>query len=390
MNSHNQKSVAVWQPFFLGGGAEAVALWILEALQDDYQVTLHTISPVDFSWLNAMYNTHLSPEKIKTRTYLPTYLKDAAYFIMSNHDMLRTSLVYLTIKGFKAESNQYDAVFSAFNGLDMGCRGIQYLHWVHVVEQFYKKADPWYKALMRWVDFSHDRLRQNLSIANSGYTARRVKEVYGIDAKVVLPPVVTQIDALPWEQKENAFLCSGRLVKAKEPHRVIRILKSVRDQGFDIKLHITGGGGGAYERSYQNKLRKLIQQNSDWVILHQDLPYADYLKIAARCRYGLHFKPEPFGISVAEMLKADIIPFVKGKGGQIEIVGVENSELLFTEEEEATQKIIKVLSDDLLRQRLSDTLSERKALFTTERFIEEIKMVTQEFLENTQESVAAV
>lgn len=386
MTTQNLKSVAVWQPFFLGGGAEAVALWILEALQDHYDVTLHTLTSVDFAWLNAMYNTHLLPEKIKVETYLPDSLTKAAYFAMSNSDILRTALVYLTIKGLKETSSEYDAVFSAFNGVDMGTPGIQYLHWVHVVEQFPKKAPLWYKLFMKWADFSHDRLCENLSVANSAYTAHKVKNVYGIDAKVVLPPVITQIDALPWEEKEDAFLCSGRLVKAKEPHRVIRILKGVRERGFDIKLHITGGGGGAYERSYQKQLYKTIRENSDWVHLHQNLPYADYLKIAAKCRYGLHFKPEPFGISVAEMLKADMIPFVKSVGGQVEIVGAENTELLFLTEEEAIQKIIQVLENDSLRRKLSETLKQRKSFFSTERFIDDIRGLTEEFLAHSHSS----
>lgn len=380
VNRHNDKAIAVWQPFFLGGGAEAVALWILEALQDKYNVTLHTVSEVDLLWLNSMYSTNLSPQKIKVKTYLPNFLAKPAYFVMSNSDALRTALVYLTIKGFKENSFDYDAVFSAFNALDMGRPGIQYLHWVHVVEQYYEKANPWYKTLMRWSDFSHERLKKNLSIANSKYTANRVHKVYGIDAEVVFPPVVSQINALPWEQKENAFLCSGRLVKAKEPHRVIRILKAVRERGFDIKLHITGGGGGAYERQYQRQLYKLIDKNLDWISLHQDLPYEDYLKVASRCRYGLHFKTEPFGISVAEMLKADMIPFVRARGGQTEVVGSENSSLLFKDEDDAVKKIIQVLEDQNLQENISANLRERKVLFTTERFIEKIQAVTAEHL----------
>jgi glycosyltransferase involved in cell wall biosynthesis len=380
MTKQNLKSVAVWQPYFLGGGAEAVALWILEALQDHYDLTLHTLAPVDFAWLNAMYNTHLRPKKIKVKTYLPHSLAKGAYYVMPSNDILKKALVYLTIRGLKQKSSQYDAVFSAFNGIDIGIPGIQYLHWVHVVEQFPQHAPLWYKLLMKWVDFSHSRLCENLSVANSEYTAQKVKDVYGIDAKVVFPPVITEINALPWEEKEDAFLCSGRLVKAKEPHRVIRILKGVRERGFDIKLHITGGGGGVYEQGYQKQLYKTIRENSDWVHLHQNLPYVDYLKVAGRCRYGLHFKPEPFGISVAEMIKAGTIPFVKSVGGQVEIVGEENTELHFSTEEEAIRKITRVLKNDSLRINLSETLKKRKSLFTTERFIDEIKNLTETFL----------
>lgn len=386
MKSKSQKSIAVWQPYFRGGGAEAVALWILEALHNDYAVTLHTLSPVDFNWLNAMYGTHLSSEKIDIKTYIPSVLDKPAYYLMSVNEIFRMAMIYLTIKGFKQQSDNYDVVFSAFNALDMGRPGIQYLHWINVVEKPYKKAPRWYKSLMYWVGFSHHRLKQNTSIANSQFTASQVKKVYGIDSKIIFPPVITDIDSKPWHEKENAFLCSGRLVRAKSPHRVIHILQKVRERGFDIKLHITGGGGGVYEQKYQRELRSLIRQNSDWIYLHQNLPYDDYLKIVACCRYGLHVKPEPFGISVAEMLKADIIPFVRFKGGQVEIVGAENSELLFDNDEEAVQKIVNVLGNDALRKALSEVLAQRKSLFTTQNFIEHIKSATENFISHSQSS----
>jgi glycosyltransferase involved in cell wall biosynthesis len=379
----NKKSIAVWQPYFRGGGAEAVALWILEALQDEYSLTLYTLTNVDFSWLNKMYGTHLSSEQINVKTCLPELLTDIAYSAMSMNEIFKMAIVYLTIHKFKQDSLNYDVAFSAFNALDMGSSGIQYLHWVNVVEKLPEKAPFWYQLLMKWVDFSYNRLTQNLSIANSRFTADKVKEVYNIDAEVIFPPVVSEIDALPWHEKEDAFLCSGRLVKAKSPHRAIEILQAVREQGFDVKLHITGGGGGVYEKSYQDDLRKLVEQNSDWVFLHQNLPYADYLKIVSRCRYGLHVKPEPFGISVAEMLKAGMIPFVRSTGGQVEIVGAENSDLLFRKNKDAVSKIIRVLSDDTLRSNLSEILSQRKFLFSTEHFTKEIRGVVRDFIDTS-------
>lgn len=384
MNTQKRKKIAVWQPYFLGGGAEAVALWIVESLSEIYDVTLFTLSEVDLNWLDLMYNTHLASKRVVVHSVLGKGLGKTAYQLIPSHPLFRMGFIYLTIKELKSAASQYDLVFSAFNGLDMGRSGIQYLHWVHVVEKFPEKAPFWYQGLMRWVDFSHERLRQNFSIANSQHTATQVKKAYGIESEVIFPPVVTRIDALSWDQKEDTFLCSGRLVKAKEPHRVIKILKAVRERGFNIRLCITGGGGGTYELRYQRQLQKLVYQNSDWVTLHRDLSYNEYLKVAARCRYGLHFKTEPFGISVAEMLKAGIIPFVRSWGGQVEIVGPENTDLLFKEDEEAIEKISRVLENKSLQQQMSDTLKKRQELFTTERFIEQIQAVTSNYIEKNE------
>ncbi|MDA0267342.1 MAG: glycosyltransferase family 4 protein [Cyanobacteria bacterium] len=380
MTAQSRQKILVWQPYFMGGGAEAVALWILEALGQDYDVTLQTLSQVSFPWLDAMYYTNLAQKGIKLDIQLKQWMRLPAYFLISQNKILRMALIYWTILALKKKAAEYDVVFSAFNGLDMGKIGIQYLHWVHVVENDYANATPWEKALMKWIDFSHDRLRQNFSIANSQYTADRVQSTYGIPSKVIFPPVTTAIDALPWQEKENAFLCSGRIVQPKQTHRAINILRVVREKGFDVKLYITGGGGGVYAQKYLRKLRKIVRKNQDWVYLYEDLPYKDYLDVLARCRYGIHYKPEPFGISIAEMLKADMIPFVRSKGGQVEIVGSDNKGLLFENEADAVEKIIRVLSDQDAQINMLKTLEQRKMLFSTQHFVEEIQATVKQYL----------
>lgn len=377
-----RKSIAVWQPYFRGGGAEAVALWILEALYQEYDVTLHTLAPVDLAWLNSMYDTHLPEGSIKVSHYLSQRFEGSAYGLMARGEFFRAAFVYWAVKRFKAAASQYDLVFSAFNALDMGRSGIQYLHWVHVVDEPYDQAHWWQKALMRWADFSYERLESNYSIANSQYTADRVQKSYGIDSEVIFPPVITQIDALPWEEKENAFLCSGRIVQPKQTHRVIEILKAIRQRGFEVSLHITGGGGGVYQQAYLTQVEKLVDQNSDWITLHQNLPYDEYLKVVARCRYGIHYKPEPFGISIAEMLKANMLPFVRSKGGQMEIVGAEHEALLFKKQKDAVEKISAVLGDTALQESLRASLQARKALFSTEHFMKSIRTTVASYLQS--------
>lgn len=380
-------SIAVWQPYFLGGGAEAVALWILEALVEKYDVTLFTLAAIDLDKMNRMYDTHLKPEQLKIRAVLPQQLTDLADRLIANSPVIRLALIYTSIQALKSESASYDLAFSAYNAVDLGCPGVQYLHWVNVVEQDPHKAGWWLRLLMKLTDFSRDRLKQNVSLANSRYTADRVYQTYGIHSEVVYPPVVSDIQEVPWEEKEDAFLCSGRVVVAKQTHRVINIVKKVRDRGFDVKLHITGGGGGAYRWGYQRKVEKLAAEYSDWVYLHQNLPYRDYLKIVAQCRYGIHYKPEPFGISVAEMVKAGMIPFVRSRGGQVEIIGEQNTDVLFNKEPDAVEKIIAVLESRERQTELLSSLKHQKPLFSTERFMTEIDSITHQTLVNHRQGL---
>ncbi|MDY7022447.1 MAG: glycosyltransferase [Cyanobacteriota bacterium] len=368
----DKASIAVFYPSFQGGGAESVGLWILEALKDQYNVTLFTLLPINFEKLNSAYGTHLSEDSVPVQSFLPKSAQTSLDFLVANNNIIRKLLNHFYIREFKANAQEYDLVLSGYNATDLGKKGIQYIHWIDVFdkdEQFYKNIS----------DFSDERMKSNVSMANSAVVADAIKTEYGIDSTVVYPPVVLDVQNIPWEQKENAFICSGRLTKAKQPHKAIQILKIIRAKGYDVKLYLTGGGGGFYGWQYLRFLKKMVAENSDWVTLYQDLPYKDYVNVLARCRYGIHYKKEPFGISIAEMMKAGAIPFVRSVGGQVEIVGEDNQDLFFENTvEEAVEKILNVLSNPDQQQQLRAKLEERKQIFSTDNFMNNIC----EFVEN--------
>ena len=382
MNQHpkvetvKKKKIAIYYPFFTGGGAEAVALWMLEALQTKYELTLFTISEIDFPQLNSMYGTNLSRERVSVKTLLPKFWGNTAIFLISNNKDARQLSLHLLLRFFKAHKQDYDLVVSAYNAADLGKKGLQYIHWVKVIEG--KK-----KIYQQISNFSLSQLQANISLANSHTVAAAVKQSYGIESEVVYPPVVLKVSEIPWENKENAFICSGRLVKAKQPHKAITVLKQVRDRGFDVKLYLTGGGGGIYEWKYQRFLKKMVAANSSWVKLYENLAYEDYSQILYQCKYGIHLKSEPFGISIAEMVKAGAIPFVKKRGGQVEIVGKDNTDLLFDKEQDAVEKIVAVLSSPERQQKLLESLAQEQLLFSTDRFMNNItKVVDRYFTED--------
>lgn len=381
MTHPHRKTLAVWQPFFLGGGAEAVALWLLAALVEDYDVTLYSISGIDLAKLDAMYGTALAQApSLRAQAMLPSRYTRWVDGLIANFSWAQILFNHLSLRWFKRVSADCDLPISAFNAVDLGKPGFQYLHWVNVVEKSWKQAGPVMKLALWLSNFSEERMKANASVANSHHTAEKVMETYGIAAPVLYPPVVSDLVPVPWEEKEDAFLCSGRVVFAKQTHRVIEILAAVRQRGFNVKLYITGGGGGTYGWSYQNRVRKMAQANADWVIYSENLPYADYLQIVGRCRYGIHHKPEPFGISVAEMVKAGLIPFVCSRGGQIEIVNAANTDLIFIKAQDAVDKIAAVLANPSRQQALRASLAQQASLFSTERFTQEIQAAVAQCL----------
>ena len=368
-----EKKIAVYYPAFLGGGAEAVGLWMLEALKHHYDLTLFTVADVNFERLNALYGTNLSHESVRVDAFVSRSLSPFINGLIANSKFFRMLFFHLLIRHLKSKNHQYDLLISAYNALDFGKKGLQYIHWIKVLER-----DRFFNRIS---DFSIDRMRNNFSVSNSKTVADFVQKEYHCDSTVLYPPVVLDVAEQSWAQKEDAFICSGRITEAKQPHKVISILKRVREQGFDIKLYLTGGGGGAYAWKYRNFVKKLVRENADWVTLYENLKYADYVKVVERCKYGIHFKQEPFGISIAEMVKAGVLPFVKSQGGQIEIVGDRNYELLFDNEHDAVEKIVAVLSNPTSQTKLQMSLDEQRTLFSTDRFMTEMNAIVEHCLD---------
>ncbi|REJ55028.1 MAG: glycosyltransferase family 1 protein [Microcystis aeruginosa DA14] len=379
-----KKTIGVYMPYFMGGGAESVALWILEALKEKYDLTLFTLYYPDWEKLNKLYETSLTPKEVKVVSVLPKSWQDISEFLISNNPHFRQISIHLSLRYLKERAKNYSLVLSACNAADLGVPGIQYIHWVKVLEGGKIHQNMPYLNIS---NFSVDNLKKNLSISNSFDVAKAVKEVYGLDSTVIYPPVVIPVKDIAPEQKENAFVISGRLTVDKSPDFGIKVLKAVRERGFSIKLHITGGAGGAFNKKYQHYIEQLVAENSDWIQLYKDLPYADYCNILYKCRYGIHPKKDQFGISVAEMVRADIIPFVQKIGGQTEIVGKHNTELQFNSMEEAVEKIIAVISNEKKQEELLMSLSHQKSLFSSEKFQREIsQFVDNYFSDNVSET----
>lgn len=372
-NNLERKKIAMYYPAFLGGGAECVALWMLEALKEKYDLTLFTITEVNFDKLNSMYGTKLSEELVEIKYLSSSLLRPTSYFLIANNNFFRKLFIHLLIRYFKANQKEYDLLLSGYNAVDMGRSGIQYIHWIRVNE-----GTPFHHKIS---DFSEEQIKTNISVANSHCVADTAKTTYGVASTVIYPPVVINVSDIPWEQKEDAFVCSGRLTEAKAPHKVIRVLSQVREKGFNIKLYLTGGGGGVYAWKYKRFLKQMVEENSDWVTLYENLKYKDYVNVLSKCKYGIHFKKEPFGISIAEMMKAGAIPFVQSRGGQIEIVGEENQELFFSNETEAVERIINVLSNSETKNKLLRSLQERRNHFSTDKFMSEINKVVESYFE---------
>jgi glycosyltransferase involved in cell wall biosynthesis len=182
---------------------------------------------------------------------------------------------------------------------------------------------------------------------------------------MIYPPVWSEFPEVAWTDRSNAFAMIGRISPEKQVERAISILDAVRRLGHSVQLHLCGQ---IEDDRYGRQITELCRANADWIIPEGRVTGERKADILSRCRYGIQTRSaEPFGISVAEMVKAGEIVFVPHDGGQAEIV--ENPDLLFADNSDAVAKICRVLDSPELQLKLHRESQAKSRCFLTESFV---------------------
>jgi glycosyltransferase involved in cell wall biosynthesis len=367
------------------GGASGVAGWALQALRDQFDVTLLADAPFDLDAVNRFFGTSLRPDDFRVR-YIPPVMRA---LLNLDPDPCSVQKYCYMMRMAKRRVREFDCLFTTFNEADLGGSGIQYLHMAqfdHMQSRSVRHLDlPWgerWRALRQgklrpWMavgDFSFDRMCRNHTLVNSDWTGKWVKRVYGIDSVTVYPPAAGSFPSVTWQEREDGFLVLGRFHPWKRPAWIVGVLNKVRREFPHVRMHLIGGPdriGGA--ESYYRTLLQAVEPHRDWIVMHENIPRIELENLMAENRYGMNAAmDEHFGMAVAEMVMAGCIPFVHNSGGQREIVG-EEQRLLFDSEDEAVEKIIQVMRDSEAQAAIRDNLVKRRERFTPEAFMRGIK-----------------
>jgi len=380
----NMKKVLLVQPSLQPpGGSRAVAAWMIEALKREHAVSVLTWTPIDLAPINRYYGTSLSGSEFTVYGVHPM-VRRLIDLIPGPIGLLKANLLLRQCKMMKDE---YDVIITAHHEADFGRMGIQYVHfprfyqprpaidqrWVHRSPAL---IDAYNRLCMRLSGFSFERVKQNLTLVNSDWTGNKVREWYGIVTTTLYPPVPGIFPDVPWEDRENGFVCISRISPEKGLEQMIDSLAAVRSQGWDIHLHIIGGRENS---TYYDRIHRLVQENPSWIVLEQDLSREELVRLVSMHRYGIHgMSEEHFGIGVAELVRGGCIVFVPRGGGQVEVVGGDER-LLYGSADEAVTKIVRTLSDPDLQRSLRDHLASRKELFSARQFILRIQSLVRHF-----------
>jgi len=365
------------------GGSKGVAVWMIEAVKQQHQVSVLTWTPVDFDPINRHYGTSLSALDVTLHEVHPI-VRHLIDLVPGPTGLLKTSFLLRLCKKMKY---RYDVIITANNEADFGRKGIQYIHFPRADRFRPATSLRWYPlfpvlisayyAICRRISgFSFERMAQNATLVNSDWTATKVTERYGIHATTLYPPVAGPFPEVPWEERQNGFICIGRIAQEKELERVIEIVAAVRSRGLDVHLRITGS---QENHRYYRRILQRAQQQGSWIRIEENLSREQLIRLVSMHRYGIHgMAEEHFGIGVAEMVCGGCIVFVPRGGGQVEIVGGDER-LLYGSVEEAATKIVRAMSDPELQQSLRHHLTTRREHFSTTRFTTRIRELVRNF-----------
>lgn len=353
------------------GGAQAVGFWTVEALQEAYQVTIITgaddLSPTE---ANSFFGTHIRPDAVEIVVVpMQSFIRESP--------RLKLLAKHLVGRHCRGTWRDYDLIISTAGEMDLGVRGIQYVHYPMVLSRGRSKRHLVFGLLSRAITgYSQERMALNWTLTNSRWTAQRTREAYGIEPMVVYPPVPDEVDRLSWSCREDGFVYVGRLSVEKNLERIIRIVKGVRERAPEFHLHMIGG---IHDHHYWKRLKNLIANERDWLFLEGELPRDEMVKLVGSHKYGIHgMEEEHFGIGIAEMAKSGCVVFVPRGGGQVEIVQAD--ELIYDGEGDAVTKILRVVDSSDLQAALHAVVTDRALQFSSQRFMREMRMVVDRFL----------
>ncbi len=382
----NPPSLLVAHPWMARGGSEATALWTLQALQEDYEVTFVTSSAVDWEELNRAYGTAVNPNRIRLRRgpALPTV-----------NSPLRFS--HLQVRYFERYCHRlardYDLCVSAYNPIHFGKPAIQIIGdfsfseemrkrlYIHGEEKFQHRENllrKLYLAAGSLLEVKQPPLRErgDLILANSDWSAAQLETHFGVsDAKVLYPPVILPRAPAGIARDPLGFACLGRVVPEKELERIVRILGRVRESGWPVTLQLIGN---LDESDYGRTFAAAIAPHRDWITPAGFLDLEAKRDLLAGQTYAIHAcRIEAFGIAVAEMAAMGCVPFVPDTGGTGEIVFF--PELRFGTDDEAVAKILALLADPERTRSYRRTLPARMERFAPTKFMIQLRKVVLEF-----------
>lgn len=326
------------------GGGEVVSINILKALERTHVVDLVTGTPnVGLDSLAEFAGVETPEVTVNTASQLVELLHEARG---NRFGLFEAAVFNRMVRSLREE---YDVLFSTTNELTIPGPAVQYVHY----PQFDRSNVPgeahtesltyeFYKRLCRQVaGWNPQTIADSTLLANSKWTASVTEDIYGVRPLVVHPPIdVDEFSPIPWAEREPGFVSVGRLEPHKNVLKMIEIVDGLRSRGHDTHLHVVGAHN---DDEYGDRVVAAVADRSH-VSYEGSLERDQLIDLLTTHQYGLHGRRyEHFGVVVAEMVAAGMVPLVPNSGGQVEIVS-SNDAVTYDSRSDAIEKADRLLS----------------------------------------------
>lgn len=349
----------------LAGGGDVFLVYLLRALKEEgHEIVLLTTEPTRWDIVQNDLGWVFKPDLEVCSSFLSGFGRFRLYrqFLPSPH--------------VEALKRVCDVTFNAYgHGLFWNTDFI-YMHTPPTKEELFAKynrnhlARLYYRTYLSVAERLKERLK-TVVLTNSEYSRNIIRETLGLDAKVIPPPVDTEIYRSLIEKNEvrkNGVVTISRLTWEKRLELVPEIASRVQGEA---EFHIIGTTPFAHSVEISQAIKRKSSELgvSDRVKLHANLPSKEKLDVLANSKVYLHTrKNEYFGMAIAEAMSAGLIPVVPNEGGQKEVVPGEN--FTYGSLEEGAQRVTYWLNH--WSRSLSNQMSRKAEKFDYKRFKERI------------------
>jgi glycosyltransferase involved in cell wall biosynthesis len=228
--------------------------------------------------------------------------------------------------------------------------------------------------------FAPDR---SLTIANSRWTAETVIRLCSLAPKTVLYPKVAATPDRHVARQPLRIVALGRVVPNKRLEEAVALCDSLRRNGHAASLEIVGRIECAYGRHFAARF-----VDHPYIAVRGNADARQRAQSLAEAQIGFHgYRAEHFGIAVAEMILAGVVPVVFDSGGVRELVTV--PALRFRDLPQAVAIVTHVINDKTATTNAMAKLQNGAALAQALDFDNRARRVLADFLGSGRQCDAA-
>jgi len=346
------------------GGSERVCLTIIEGLRErGYNVTLGTFEKTNWKSVKEFFGEVTKPdiEFIHSRCF-----GASAYGELLNFHTLLSHLL----------SKKYETIIISCTSPWFYCpiaeKTIVYM--IPPVNYRYGLRRAYLTPYILIQSMLLKRVKNKIILTNSSFSSRVIKNVYGLNSKVIYPPV--DIEKFPSSSnKEDLVISIGRFNPFKRYEILIRAFSKV-NKGKCIII------GSIYDNvalRYLRKLKRLIEdlKLSKRVKLVINCPVDTLRQILSKAKLYVHCTFfEHFGISIVEAMACGCVPIVHRSGGPYtDIVRYGEYGFIFRNSCELADLVNLLLKDNKLYKKFSQKAVRRSKVFDKENFKKKFLML---------------